>query len=179
MESTVEPFLDLSARFLEEDFLPRIRACLESLEPGDVWWSPNPASNSVGNLVLHLEGNLRQWVASGVGGGTDVRRRDEEFQGDRHLTADELGRNLERAVEEAVAVLRETDPERLGEEVTIQGMEVTVREAVYHAVEHFSMHTGQIIYATKLRKAADLGFYRIGGDGTAERAWLDDAGGGP
>lgn len=163
-------FLDLSARFLQAALHPRLEAAVRRLEPADVWWRPNEASNSVGNLVLHLAGNLGQWVVSGVGGARDVRRRPEEFAADGTHDTEELLGVLAEVVTAAARTLREADPERLLETRTIQGTEVTVMEAVYHAVEHFSMHTGQILWIVKLRTGRDLGFYRVE-DGLAEPTW--------
>lgn len=164
-------FLADSRARLGDDYLPRIRRAVESLPPEDVWWRPNEASNAIGNLLLHLAGNLRQWVVSGVGGATDVRRRDEEFEADGMAGAMELLERLEAVVREAVAVLEGLDPARLGEAVTIQGNRTTLVSAIYHTVEHFSMHTGQILWIAKARTGRDLGLYRQGADGHPERAW--------
>ncbi|HEX9886353.1 MAG TPA: DUF1572 family protein [Longimicrobiales bacterium] len=163
-------FLELSARFLERELFPRIQACLRQLSPDDVWWRPNEASNSVGNLCLHLAGNLGQWVVSGVGEQPDTRRRQEEFDRRDHLSAEELDASLGRVVSRAAAVLRAFDPARLPERLTVQGHDVTFMEAAYHAVEHFSMHTGQIIWVTKTRLGRDLAFYDVR-DGVAIRRW--------
>lgn len=163
-------FLDLSARYLERDFLPRVRAAVERLTPGDVWWRPNEASNSVGNLLLHLAGNLRQWVVSGVGEQPDERQRSQEFDSPEQPPAPELLDRLTAVVAEAAEVLRSADPGRLLEPRRIQGMEVTGMDAIYHAVEHFSMHTGQILWIVKERTGRGLDFYRVR-DGVAERLW--------
>jgi uncharacterized damage-inducible protein DinB len=163
-------FLDASARYLAADYLPRVRACVERLGEGDVWWRPNEASNSVGNLLLHLSGNVRQWIVSGVGGEPDVRVRHEEFDRREPMPKREALERLARAVDHAVRVLRDTDPARLPERVTIQGREGTVLQAVYHAVEHFSMHTGQVIYVAKLRTGEDAAFYEVD-DGVARPRW--------
>ena len=163
-------FLELSARFLQAEFFPRIRTAVLRLGPEDLWWRPNEHSNSVGNLLLHLAGNLRQWVIHGVGGAPDERVRHEEFAAAGGLDAREALSRLGTAVDEAAEVLRKADSAKLLEPTTIQGMAVTGMEAAYHAVEHFSMHTGQILWITKLRTGEDLGFYRIE-DGQAERRW--------
>ena len=170
MDDTGRAFLDRSARFLAREFLPRVRAAVDTLDPGDLWWRPNDASNSVGNLLLHLSGNLRQWVVHGVGGADDVRERDAEFGATGGRTAAELLDRLEATVREAARTLERTEPGRLLEPLVIQGMEVTVLHAVYHAVEHFSMHTGQILWIVKARTGRDLGFYRVE-DGVAETTW--------
>lgn len=152
-------------------YLPRIEQAVERLGPDDVWWRPNEASNSVGNLLLHLAGNLREWVVHGVGGAANVRQRQREFDATAGAAADVLLDALRAVVEEADVVLAALEPARLVEPVVIQGMETTVLGAIYHAVEHFSMHTGQILYIVKMRLGVDLGFYRIGQDGVATEAW--------
>lgn len=172
MSDVGREFLERSSRFLTHEHLPRVRAAVEALDADDLWWRPNDASNSVGNLLLHMAGNLRQWVVHGVGGAEDVRRRDDEFaarEGDR----DELLDRLRAAVREAAWTLDRLDPARLREPRTIQGMDVTALHAVYHAVEHFSMHAGQILWIVKLRTGEDLGFYRVE-DGVAEQTWEVD-----
>lgn len=164
------PFLAASREKLSGEYVPKIRRCLDELEPGDVWWRPNDVSNSVGNLMLHLAGNTRQWIVSGVGGAEDVRRRSREFAR-RDGDPEAAFARLEETVEEAGDVLRGLDPVRLGETRTIQGMRVSVLEAIYHVVEHFSMHTGQIVYVTKLRTGRDLQFYRVDETGDVEENW--------
>ncbi|MGQ0702049.1 MAG: DUF1572 family protein [Gemmatimonadales bacterium] len=163
-------FLRQSREYLTGHYLPKIQAALERVEDPDLWWRPNPASNSLGNLLLHLAGNLRQWVVSGMGGAPDCRDRAAEFATLEGLTRAELLATLTEAVLDADAVLARTDPGSLGERRQIQGRAVTVFEAIYHAVEHFAMHTGQIIYLVKLRTREDLGFYRME-DGIVRPAW--------
>lgn len=163
-------FLRQSAVHLRDDHLPRIRTCLRRLEEDDLWWRPNEASNSVAILVLHLAGNLRQWIGTGVGDAEDVRRRDEEFDPPVRASTDELLERLETSVADAVRVLEETDPGRLLETVTVQGRELTRLAAAYHAVEHFAMHAGQIFWITKLRTERDLGFFGME-DGLPVRRW--------
>lgn len=167
-------FLDESRALLGDVYLPKIRRAVEALPDGDLWWRPNEASNSVGNLLLHLAGNLRQWVVSGVGGAPDVRRRQEEFEARGEEEAGDapaLLRRLEEAVADALAVIEGLDHDRLAATVTIQGRETTPLRAVYHAVEHFSMHAGQILWIAKARSAEDLGLYRMGADGHPKPAW--------
>lgn len=163
-------FVRLSRQFLRDEFLPRVRGCLDQLSVDDVWWRPNEASNSIGNLVLHLSGNLRQWIVAGVGGEQDHRDREREFAERSELPVDELLSELARTVEDAVATLDAVDESALAQTRVIQGREVTVMEAVYHAVEHFSMHTGQILLLTKMRLERDLGFYRIE-EGIPRKQW--------
>jgi uncharacterized damage-inducible protein DinB len=132
----------------------RIVDCLGRLSDDQIWSRGNENQNAVGNLVLHLCGNLRQWILSGV------RDRDAEFAARGEVSGAELAARLETTVNEALAVIRNTTAERLGERVSIQGYEVSALEAIGHVTEHFAQHTGQIIYATKLLTGADLGYYR-------------------
>jgi len=152
-------FISQSQFHLAEDFLPKIERCLGLLSDDQVWWRANDQSNSIGNLLLHLNGNVRQWIVCGLGGTTDTRDRDSEFaQRDVIPTAD-LFVKLKETVGEAVAVLDQLDPNALLEKRRIQGLEVSTLEAVLHVVEHFSMHAGQIVLLTKLITGQDLKFY--------------------
>ena len=139
---------------------PRIGKCLGMLTPEQVWARGGANENAIGNLVLHLCGNVRQWIVSGVGGQPDTRDRDEEFAAQGGASVAELDARLRETVNEATAVIAAIAPERLPEPLVIQGSKVTVLEAIYHVVDHFSMHTGQILFATKIITGEDLGFYR-------------------
>ncbi len=152
-------FLAEARRHLREDYLPKIERCLERLTDEQVWWRASERSNSVGNLLLHLEGNLRQWVVGGVGGAADARVRDREFEERRSLPRGELLSALRAAVSEADGALARLDPAALLETRRVQGLDVTLLAAVFHAVEHFSMHTGQVILLTKMLADEDLAFY--------------------
>lgn len=165
-----QAFIDRSRAYLVGDYAPKIRRALEGLSDEDIWWRPNEASNSIGNLILHLAGNARQWVVAGIGGGPDLRRREAEFSADGNLTRSELLANLDRALEEVEDVLARLSPHELSASRVIQGMDVSVLDALYHVVEHFSTHTGQIIYLAKLRTGCDLGFWEIK-DGKAIPRW--------
>jgi uncharacterized damage-inducible protein DinB len=167
----VETFIRLSRGYLRGEYLPKIQACLRRLGPEDLWWRPNPRSNSVGNLVLHLAGNARQWVVSGIGGRPDVRERDGEFGAEGGWSAGALGRHLDETLREVDEVLEGLDPGRLEEPLTVQGIETTVLGALYHVVEHFSGHTAQIAWITKMRTDADLGFYLVDPQGRVRTTW--------
>ncbi|HEV8358571.1 MAG TPA: DinB family protein [Gemmatimonadales bacterium] len=163
-------FLSQSREYLTAHYLPKIRAAVERLGEEDLWWRPNEASNSIGNLMLHLAGNIRQWIVSGVGGAPERRDRAAEFARREPLGRDDLLALLTEAVLEAEAVIARTDPDDLNERRAVQGRTVTALQAIYHAVEHFGMHTGQILYIAKLRAARDLGFYAMVG-GIPRPAW--------
>lgn len=150
-------FLEYGAEKLTQLY-ERIETCLNKLGPEQVWARGGENQNAAGNLVLHLNGNVRQWILSGVGGAPDNRVRDLEFSTRRGESAAAMGQ-LRDAVNRATEVLRTLPPARLAERVTIQGHEVTVLEAIFHVVEHFSGHTAQIIFITKMLTGEDLGFY--------------------
>jgi len=153
-------FLDESRRLLTSDYLPKIERCLAGLSDEDIWWRPNEASNSIGNLLLHLCGNVRQWIVGGVGGRAFERERQREFDERERIPAAELLDGLRSVVAEADAVIDGLDAEALAGERSIQGYDVNVLTAVYHVVEHFSMHTGQIIFLCKTRGGEDLELWR-------------------
>jgi uncharacterized damage-inducible protein DinB len=169
---TVEAaFLAEARRYLTGDYLPKILICLESLSDADIWWRGNEASNSIGNLVLHLTGNIRQWIIHGVGGAPDVRRRQAEFDRREPISSADLAAQLRQTLMEVDAVLAGLDPATLLEPRRIQGLATSVLGAVFHVVEHFSTHTGQIVMLTKLRTGRDLGFWEARPDGTVVRRW--------
>jgi hypothetical protein len=155
-------FLNYAAEKLDQ-LAGRIETCLGKLTPEQIWMRGAENQNAVGNLVLHLNGNVRQWILSGVGGAPDNRTRDQEFAargGARsEVDTEGLGRLLREAVDEALVIIRSQPPERLANRTNIQGYEVTLLEAIFHVVEHFSGHTSQIIFITKMLTGEDLGFY--------------------
>jgi uncharacterized damage-inducible protein DinB len=149
---------------LRKVYLPRIAKCLAALSPEQIWWRPNPASNSVGNMVLHLTGNVRQWIISGLGGAPDVRERDKEFEERGPLPRRVLLGHLRKTVKGACGVLRRLSAGDLARVYTIQGYRVSGLEATYHVAEHFSHHAGQIILITKMLRGRDLKFTRLPGE---------------
>ena len=156
---TVEAeFLSFSADKLNQ-LLNRIATCVEKLTNEQVWAKTSVKQNSVGNLLLHLDGNVRQWIMHAVAGQPDHRDRDSEFAALNGPGAPQLLARLRATVEEAVALFHTLPPARLLERVQVQGYDRTVLAAIYHVVEHFAGHTFQIIYATKLLTGEDLGFY--------------------
>jgi len=168
-------FLNESRRYLMNEYAVKIRLCLEQLSDDDLWWRHNEQSNSVGNLLLHLAGNIRQWIVSGVGGAPDTRHRQAEFDERGPLSRDEVLRRFESALSDTDSVLGVLDPAVLTQDRKIQGRDTNVLRAVYHVIEHFGMHTGQIMYITKLRTGKDLAFYRNAG-GLAIEEWRKHGG---
>lgn len=163
-------FIDRAAEYLGSEYLPKIERCLEQLDDNQIWWRPNPQSNSIGNLVLHLCGNARQWIVAGLGNSEDRRNRDSEFAQTEIIEGTKLRNLLRSTVVEVVSTIKTLDPETLLEKRRIQGSEVDVLQAVFHVTEHFSMHTGQIILLTKTLTAADLSFYGFE-SGAAVHRW--------
>ncbi len=155
--STEIEFLRYSVVKLRQEW-SHLDACVQRLTPEQVWMRGGEAQNAVGNLMLHLTGNIRQWILAGVGGAVIVRDRDGEFAA-RGGDTKSLRSGLRDVVDDAVRVIEGLPHGRLVEQVQIQGHDVSVLEAIYHVVEHFSGHTGQIILLTKAFTNSDMGFY--------------------
>ena len=153
-------FFEISRRKLLDEFWPRLRGCAASLSDRQIWWRPNPASNSAGNLLLHLNGNVRQWLVTSFNRADDSRDRPAEFARREGIPGAELLEILGETMQQASAVLARLTPSDLLAQYEIQGFRVSGLEAVYHVVEHFAMHYGQILYIAKTLQGADLGFYR-------------------
>jgi uncharacterized damage-inducible protein DinB len=149
-----------SRRRLHDESLPRIRKCLAQLSVEEIWARPNEQTVSAGNLVLHLAGNVRQYVIATLGGVPDVRERQAEFDATGPMPTPELLDRLEKTMAEASAVIARLDPAALLRTYRVQGFVESGLSILVHVVEHFSYHTGQIVYIVKSRKNVDLGFYR-------------------
>jgi len=145
-------FPELAARYLEE-CLDKVRLAVERLDAEQIWWRPAPGTNSAGNLILHLCGNLSLWILSGVGGRPYERDRSGEFAADRSHGRSELLGRLEEVVVACRGVLGALAPEDLERPAAIQGYTTDVLGAVFHAVEHMSYHTGQIVWIVKALQA--------------------------
>ncbi len=163
-KNLTDVFLAEARGTLGRHHLPRIVRCLEMLSEDQIWWRPNPASNSIGNMVLHLCGNVRQWIISGLGGEPDRRERDKEFAEQGPIARRELVEKIEKTVNEACRVIRRLTPRELARPRVIQKFNVTGFIAVNHVAEHFAFHSGQILYVTKMLRGEDLGFTRLPGE---------------
>ena|SRR5437660_4433063 len=161
MNEIGQAFIARSRYHLQEDYLPKIERCLALLSDEQIWWRANEQSNSIGNLLLHLSGNVRQWIVSGLGGVSDARNRDSEFAQRDTIPRDQLLGRLRGTLREADATLSAFDSDKLLDKYAIQGFEESALGAILHVVEHFSMHAGQIVYITKLLTAHDLHFYDL------------------
>jgi len=172
-------FISRSRYWLTKEYPIKLRHCVEALPPTTVWARPNATSNSVGNLLVHLTGNVTEWILGGVGGQSVKRHRASEFAQTEGAEANTLLDNLEAVLREADSVLAGLTAEDLERSITIQGRDTTILGAIYHVVEHFSMHTGQIVLLTKLYAPGKIRFYEDAG-GLARPTWhqgttLDEA----
>jgi len=136
-----------------------IRKAFAELTEADIWKRPNAASNSIGNLILHLCGNIRQYAISALGGKPDTRHRDAEFAARDGHGKTELLDMLLQTVDEAKAAIQNSDADNWLRVRSVQGFEFSGIGIVIHVVEHYSYHTGQIAFWTKLLNDKDLGFY--------------------
>ena len=154
-------FATVSAHYLRETYLPRIETALETLPADRLWWRPHEDTTSVGNLLLHLEGNVRQWILSGLGGAPDGRERAAEFAAREGDDAGRLLAALRATLEAAATTIEALEDADLERGHRIQGFEVNGLEAVYHVVEHVSWHAGQITWMAKLHagEGHGLAFY--------------------
>ena len=130
--------------------LSRIKHCLDQLTAEQVWWRSQPAMNSIGNLLLHLSGNVRQWLVSGLGSVPDNRNRPAEFSERGPIPQDELYHKLDAVVDEAKTVLNQQKAGQLLEVRRIQGNEESGLSALFHSVTHFRGHTQEIVHMTRL-----------------------------
>lgn len=152
---------------LREDYRVKIGGALDALSEAEVWWRPNEASNSIGNLLLHLSGNVRQWVVSGLGHSADTRDRPREFSERTPRSKAALLARLDAALDDAEAVIAWLEEQLvssssdavLQREHLIQGFSQTALDALFHITEHFSYHTGQIVYIAKFHAAEKVRFY--------------------
>jgi hypothetical protein len=159
MASLESEFLRFSTAKLEQ-MMERIEVCIGKLTPEQVWTRGTEEQNAAGNLLMHLEGNVRQWILSGIGGEPDHRIRDVEFSTrEFQMAPSELVVRLRVTVDAAARAIGQMTGPQLLETVRIQGYEGTKLQAVYHVVEHFAGHAFQIIFLTKLLTGEDVGFY--------------------
>jgi uncharacterized damage-inducible protein DinB len=143
---------------MHEDTSKIIR-CLQELDEENIWISPNEHLNSIGNLILHLCGNIRQYIISSLGREEDIRERKFEFSTRGGYQKSELIEKLQETIEKAVAVMGDSVQEELLQERIVQGNMHSGIGIIVHVTEHYSYHTGQIIFLTKLFKNMDLNFY--------------------
>jgi uncharacterized damage-inducible protein DinB len=170
-----ELFIARSRYWLTKEYPIKLRRCLDSLPPAAVWARPNQSCNSIGNLLLHLTGNVSEWILGGVGGKSVIRHRSAEFLQRQGADASTLLASLDAVLAQADSVLAGISAQDLERSLVIQERETTVLGAVYHVVEHFAMHTGQIVFLTKMYAPGKIQFYEDAG-GLARPVWHKGSG---
>lgn len=140
------------------DAVAAIRHCFDQLDVDEVWWRPNETMNSVANLVLHVCGNMHQWIVAGVGGAQNTRRRQREFDERSRIDKAELLQKLDDTLLEVNAILEKLTPELLAEKRRIQAHEVTCLQAILHSMAHLRGHTQEMIHITRTQLGDDYRF---------------------
>jgi uncharacterized damage-inducible protein DinB len=129
------------------------------LTDAQVWRKDNPNCNAIGNLILHLCGNVDQWIGHGIGGAEDHRQRDAEFAAKGGQTAAELAARFDSTLARAIAILTALPVSRLAQKIKPQDREVSILEAIYQVTGHLQQHVGQILMMTKQLTGEDLKLY--------------------
>lgn len=158
MNSLSKEFITQSVLYFSAN-LPRIEKCLDELSDEEIWKRPNNSSNSIGNLALHLCGNITQWVISGLGNEPDNRNRDSEFQAKGGFKKDELKEKISSVINKAISIIKNLDETQLTDSKSVQGDNHSGIAIIIHVTEHLSYHTGQITFWTKCLKDKDMGYY--------------------
>ena len=151
--------IDNIVRYLIDENFPRVIKCLEMLNEEEIWYRPNNQSNSVGNLVLHLNGNLNQWILDYIGGKAFVRNRQLEFDAEKTHNKEELILMMTNLSEELVSCIQLISNDKLLDILPIENQQETGISVLIHITEHFSFHAGQIAYITKWLKNQQTNFY--------------------
>lgn len=138
---------------------PRIQKCLDLLSEDQIWFQANGETNSIANLILHLSGNIGQYLISSLGEEKDFRNRDLEFSTREGFSKKTLFNKISETCERAILAIENCRPEHFTKSRNVQGFELTGIGICIHAAEHYSYHTGQIALLTKLMLEKDLGFY--------------------
>jgi uncharacterized damage-inducible protein DinB len=163
-------FLDRARDYLADEYPAKLRLAMAALPEDRLWWRPNDGSNSVGNLLMHLNGNLRQWIVAGVGGESFDRDRAGEFAARAGRSASDLVAALEKTIADVDRVLSGLSAVRLSERCMIQGRDLTVLDAIFHVTEHFAYHLGQVILIVKSLESGRVHLYDDAG-GLARPLW--------
>lgn len=146
-------------RRINDEFIPKILDCLNSIEEKDIYFRYNENCNSINNLIQHLNGNVRQWILSAACGLPDHRTRSKEFEAENHLPKDDLIQLLRSLKIDLEEHLPNLDENLLMKKRKVQCYNETILSMLIHSTEHFSYHTGQIVYITKSLKNRDMAFY--------------------
>src|SRR4051812_39530616 len=157
-EKIIKGFTSEAIHRIDEN-TQKLATCIQELEEGEIWKRPNQHSNSVGNIILHLCGNIRQYAISSLGNREDVRERDKEFSADGGYSGHELLKKLKDTIEQAKGIIQNISEAELLRKRKVQGYTHSGIGIIIHVTEHYSYHTGQVIFWIKLVKDTDLGFY--------------------
>ena len=157
-ELTTAFIAEIKRRLFEEN-IPRLKKCLSELTTEQIWYRPNNSSNSVGNLVLHLQGNVRQWVVAGLGKNPDVRERQLEFDEKGPVPIKKMLDDLDKLMMEVTTILNKVTATDLLEVRNVQAYQESGLSILIHITEHFSYHVGQMTYIVKMLKDQDMGYY--------------------
>lgn len=157
-ELTTAFIAEIKRRLFEEN-VPRLKKCLSELTTEQIWYRPNNSSNSIGNLVLHLQGNVRQWVIAGLGKNPDVRKRQEEFDEKGPVSTEKMLTDLDNLMIEVNTILNKVKATDLLEVRNVQAYKESGLSILVHITEHFSYHVGQMTYIVKMLKDKDMGYY--------------------
>lgn len=152
-------FITEIKRRLFTESVTRLKKCVSELTEEQIWYRPNNSSNSVGNLVLHLHGNVRQWVVAGLGKNKDVRERQKEFDEKGPVSLEKMLADIDKLMEEVNQILNNTSTNDLLEVRNVQGYDESGLSILVHITEHFSYHVGQMTYIVKMLKDKDMGYY--------------------
>lgn len=145
--------------FRIDENLRMVKKSLDMISEEDLWQRPNAASNSIGNILVHLKGNITQYILSGLDGREDLRQRDEEFARTGGDTKSVLIDKLDSLLREVKSIINGLTEEQLIRHYAVQGFDLSGAGILLHVVEHFSYHTGQIAYWVKQLKNKGLNFY--------------------
>lgn len=146
-------------RRMEEESLMRINACLDFMTEDHIWYSPNENVNSVGNLVLHLCGNITQYILSTLGENKDDRERNLEFSSHKSHNRKELKEKITKVIKNAVSVIEQKTLSEISQEYSVQGFKENGLAIIIHVIEHTSYHTGQITTLCKYLEDVDTKYY--------------------
>ena len=152
-------FINEIKRRLIDECQERTLKCLDFLTEEEIWYRPNDQSNSVGNLVLHLCGNVKQWLHATIGGEKDTRTRQAEFDERGPVAKDTLKQMVKELMQKSEGILDNCTPEHLLRYYKVQGFEENGVGILIHVTEHFSYHVGQITYFVKAHKSLDVEYY--------------------
>ncbi|HEY3706635.1 MAG TPA: DinB family protein, partial [Terracidiphilus sp.] len=122
-------FLRATREMLLDQSWTRLRTCVESLTDEQIWWRPNSSCNSIGNLLLHLNGNVTQWIITAFTQSRDHRDRPAEFSRTEGIPRDQLIQTLSSTMHRVSEVLAQLTEADLLAACDIQGYHTTGMEA--------------------------------------------------